>query len=205
MIPIMRAVGGVANRLLIKRPAAKLSLGDLASKLEDSGKVLEGRYGAALDSEKNRQTLRHVTGMERWGQRRLEVFLGKDMVTDEYDGYQPSANASWRDLKLAFANTRRNTVALARQLAKADVPADRTVARVDHDDDLGALLQTSVSGELQPLTARSVRAAFFGMPMMTLGVIARIHWQALRLWTQRVGFRSKPMPPPAPIPPAPAP
>ena len=73
--------------------------------------------------------------------------------------------------------------------------ADRTVARVDHDDDLGALLQTSVSGELQPLTARSVRAAFFGMPMMTLGVIVRIHWQALKLWTKRVPFFHKPAPP----------
>ena len=30
--------------------------------------------------------------------------------------------------------------------------AERTVARVDHDDDAGALLQTSVSGQLQPLT-----------------------------------------------------
>lgn len=75
--------------------------------------------------------------------------------------------------------------------------ADRTVARVDHDDDLGALLQTSVSGELQPLTARSVRAAFFGMPMMTLGVIARIHWQALRVWRKRVPLWKKPNPPQA--------
>ena len=75
--------------------------------------------------------------------------------------------------------------------------AGRTVARVDHDDDAGALLQTSVSGELQPLTRRSVRAAFFGMPMMTLGVIGRIHWQALRLWLKRVPFQSKPQPPQA--------
>jgi DUF1365 family protein len=74
---------------------------------------------------------------------------------------------------------------------------ERTVARVDHDDDEGALLQTSVSGELQPLTHQSVRAAFFGMPMMTLGVIGRIHWQALRLWLKRVPFQSKPQPPQA--------
>jgi hypothetical protein len=35
------------------------------------------------------------------------------------------------------------------------------------------------------------------MPLMTLGVIARIHWHALRLWAKRVPFFSKPAPPQA--------
>jgi len=73
--------------------------------------------------------------------------------------------------------------------------ASRTVARIDHDDDAGPLLQTSVSGELAPITPRSVRAAFFGTPFMTLGVIARIHWQAMRLWRKRVPFFAKPVAP----------
>jgi uncharacterized protein len=73
----------------------------------------------------------------------------------------------------------------------------RTVARVDHDDDSGPLLQTSVSGHLQPLTARSARRAFFGMPLMTVGVLMRIHWQAIQLWLKRVPFFSKPTPPQA--------
>jgi len=74
---------------------------------------------------------------------------------------------------------------------------DRTVARVDHDDEAGPLLHTSVSGHLQPLTAAAVRRAFFGMPLMTAGVVARIHWQALKLWRKRVPFVSKPAPPQA--------
>ena len=85
-----------------------------------------------------------------------------------------------------------------RSAAHADggVP-ERTVARVDLHDAQGLLIQTSVSGRLQPLTAASVRAAFFGMPLMTLGVIARIHWQALRLWLKHVPFFRKPRPPEA--------
>ena len=71
----------------------------------------------------------------------------------------------------------------------------RTIARIDHDDDQGPLIRTSVSGTLQPLSAASARAAFFGMPLMTLGVVARIHWQALKLAWARVPFVRKPAPP----------
>jgi DUF1365 family protein len=79
-------------------------------------------------------------------------------------------------------------------LGHAATPAARarTVVRIDHEDAEGVLLQTSVSGELTPLDAASRRAAFFGMPLMTLGVIARIHWQAVKLWRKRVPFFSKP-------------
>ncbi len=71
----------------------------------------------------------------------------------------------------------------------------RSVARIDYDDALGPLLQTSVSGELEPLTPASVRKALWRYPAMTLGVVLRIHWQAVKLFVKRVRFFSKPLPP----------
>ena len=71
----------------------------------------------------------------------------------------------------------------------------RTVARIDHHDGAGLLLQTSVSGCLSPLSAPRIREAFFRIPLLTLLVVARIHWQALRLWLKRVPFFTKPVPP----------
>ena len=76
---------------------------------------------------------------------------------------------------------------------------DRTVVRIDHDDGGGPLLLTSVSGDLLPVSAQTVRRALWGYPVMTLAVMARIHWQALRLWTKRVRFHRKPAPPGADV------
>ena len=76
---------------------------------------------------------------------------------------------------------------------------DRTVVRIDHDDEDGPLLLTSVSGDLLPVSPQTVRRALWGYPVMTLAVMARIHWQALRLWTKRVRFHSKPTPPGADV------
>ncbi|WP_159911319.1 DUF1365 domain-containing protein [Pantoea sp. 18069] len=81
-----------------------------------------------------------------------------------------------------------------RTAAAAGSPANTRV-RVDLHDDAGPLLHTSVAGTLQVLDAASIRRALFGMPLMTLGVVARIHWQALRLWRKRLPFISKPAAP----------
>ena len=70
-----------------------------------------------------------------------------------------------------------------------------TVARIDYDDGQGPLLQTSVSGQLQPATASALRHVLWRYGPMTLMVMARIHWQALKLWVKQTGFRSKPHPP----------
>lgn len=79
---------------------------------------------------------------------------------------------------------------------------DRTVARVDYDDeDLNqfpsgpAMLQTSVSGTLQPITRSALRRALWQYPAMTLGVVLHIHTQALRLWWKKVPYFHKPVAP----------
>ena len=59
------------------------------------------------------------------------------------------------------------------------------------------LLQTSVSGMLQPVTPAALRRALWRYPAMTFGVMARIHWQALQLWLKKVPFFRKPAPPQA--------
>ena len=72
---------------------------------------------------------------------------------------------------------------------------ERTVARIDYDDGDGPLLETSVAGALVPVSSASLRKAFWGYPAMTFGVIARIHWQAFKLWRKRVPFIGKPKSP----------
>ena len=82
----------------------------------------------------------------------------------------------------------------------------RSVARIEYDDadDSDAayavpLLSTSLSGALRPVTDRALLVAFFRMPLFSFGVVARIHWQAVRLWWKRSPFFSRPVPPAAGI------
>lgn len=67
----------------------------------------------------------------------------------------------------------------------------RFVARISHDDAAGELISTAIAGRLEPLSQATLRRAFWRYPLFTLGVIARIHWQALRLIAKRVPFLGK--------------
>jgi uncharacterized protein len=76
--------------------------------------------------------------------------------------------------------------------------AGEWITRIDYHDGPEAsdrLLVTSISGAAQPLTSRTTLLAFLRHPFFTWGVVANIHWQALRLWLKRVPWFSKPPPP----------
>jgi len=59
---------------------------------------------------------------------------------------------------------------------------------IDYRDEAGPLLLTAIGGRPRGWSNRALLGAFARMPLLTLGVIARIHWQALRLWWKGVPF-----------------
>jgi hypothetical protein len=73
----------------------------------------------------------------------------------------------------------------------------RWLARIDYFDDDGSvpLLETWISGDVVPVTPATARSLPWRYPLFTLGVMARIHLQALRLWRKRVPFFRKPAAP----------
>lgn len=104
--------------------------------------------------------------------------LGVESVASKVFHVSPFCQVAGR-YRFRFMHTQRNH-------------EPRTVARIDYDDDHGPLLQTSVSGKLEPMTPQTLRRALWKYPAMTWMVMARIHWQALKLWLKRVGFHRKP-------------
>ncbi|HEY4957669.1 MAG TPA: DUF1365 domain-containing protein [Caldimonas sp.] len=79
--------------------------------------------------------------------------------------------------------------------ANARTKPARTLARIDHHDENGLLLRTSVSGVLAPLSPRRVARALVAIPWLSVSIVARIHWQAAKLWCKRVPFVKKPAAP----------
>lgn len=66
---------------------------------------------------------------------------------------------------------------------------------IDYFDGEHRQLSTRVSGQPRALTAAAMGRWLFRHPLMNIGVLFRIHWQALRLALKRVSFFRKPVPP----------
>jgi len=72
-------------------------------------------------------------------------------------------------------------------------PGERLAVAIRQGGPQGAQLVARHSGRRRPLSDRMLLLAFLVYPLMTLKVIAAIHWQALRLWLK--GARLQPRPP----------
>jgi hypothetical protein len=118
----------VIVRLVVERPAMQRSTASWAETLAASGAKLKTRMSASADTPTNRRQLRHIIGLERWGQRRMRVALGEPFTNDEMDGYQPPVDLSLPELIDVFLNTRDETVHLARRCA-ADPRAESVLVK----------------------------------------------------------------------------
>ena len=88
------------------------------------------------------------------------------------------------DYEFRFGGTAQSPVAMINYTAPDAADATTGSGRYG--------LRTWLRGEAKPLDATALYGAILRFPLLTFGVIARIHWQALRLWIRKVTFFSKP-------------
>ncbi|WGD29315.1 DUF1365 family protein [Ancylobacter sp. WKF20] len=69
-----------------------------------------------------------------------------------------------------------------------------TVAITAHDHE-GPVLVAAHRAHRRPLTDGTLARALFSYPLLTLKVMAGIHWEALFIWAKGIGLRRRPPPP----------
>jgi uncharacterized protein len=71
-------------------------------------------------------------------------------------------------------------------------PAEAFSLLIRERGEAGEILRATLSGRRRPLTDGELLKAFAAHPLMTLKVIAAIHWHALRLWRKGARFHRDP-------------
>jgi len=61
-------------------------------------------------------------------------------------------------------------------------PEERVKLRIMETDREGPLLAATFNGHRRALNTKELRRALFAFPLVTLKIMAAIHWEALRLW-----------------------
>ncbi|MBM3488139.1 MAG: DUF1365 domain-containing protein [Alphaproteobacteria bacterium] len=82
---------------------------------------------------------------------------------------------------------------------RIQAPGETVLVTVNHGDDDGLLLHAAFRGHRVALGDRALAAAFVAFPLMTLKIIAGIHWEALRLWRKGIALHRRPAPPAEPV------
>lgn len=74
-------------------------------------------------------------------------------------------------------------------------PGEAVSLTVTGSDPGGKLIVASFAGKRQTLNDRALLGLLLGLPLLTLRVVAGIHWEALKLWMKGIGVRRHPEPP----------
>ncbi len=75
-------------------------------------------------------------------------------------------------------------------------PAEMLRLRIAVSDTRGVVLTASLSGRRAALNDAALLRAAVAYPLLTVKVVAGIHWEALRLWWKGLRLRARPAPPP---------
>ncbi|TPN81860.1 DUF1365 domain-containing protein [Mesorhizobium sp. CU2] len=79
------------------------------------------------------------------------------------------------------------------------LPGENVAIHITGSDGGGPLIVASFSGKRRELTDGALMRAFLSYPLLTLKVVAGIHWEALLLWLKGVRLQQRPTPPHQPI------
>lgn len=77
---------------------------------------------------------------------------------------------------------------------RGHAPGARLDMTINGVDAQGLLITAVMCGERRPLDDRALRTAALALPLMTLKVVAAIHWEALKLWLKGVRLTRQPLP-----------
>ncbi len=75
-------------------------------------------------------------------------------------------------------------------------PGEAVAVRILETDAGGPILAATFAGRRREMTGAAILGCVARMPLMTLKVVAGIHWEALKLWLKGIGLRPRPEPPP---------
>jgi DUF1365 family protein len=82
---------------------------------------------------------------------------------------------------------------------KVQPPEASVAVAVDVLDAAGLIITTSLSGKRQALSDAAIAGTFLRHPLLSLKVIAGIHWEALRLWLKGMKITERPPCPEQPV------
>jgi len=78
-------------------------------------------------------------------------------------------------------------------------PGERLGLDVTAHDLEGPMMVATLEATRRELTDRALARVLLAYPLMTLKVVAAIHWEALRLWLKGIALRRRPEPPRHPV------